>query len=201
MCCTDGPAGGDLRLRVGSSRAWGSCWKQSCRKQDLSQDTWGDVGRGSSSFDEGEEKLTDIRALWVWLSGMTLAAESSDCTAGCKLRRALHTSLWTPWTLYLFLSQSELWTGHLWLTAWNAHSLTELYKQTSDKLHNCAPTAEAEKLWCPFLELSPKHRHSMNSLKPLTPQYKSININKIELWQPIGSFLFFPGWLHRHRPP
>lgn len=86
MCCTDGPGGGDLRLRVGPSRAWGSCWKQSCRKQDLSQDTWGDAGRGSSSFDEREEKLTDIR---VWLSGMTPAAESSDCTAGCKLRRAL----------------------------------------------------------------------------------------------------------------
>lgn len=39
-----------------------------------------------------------------------------------------HTSLWTPWTLYLFLSQSELWPGRLWLTTWNAHSLTELYK-------------------------------------------------------------------------
>lgn len=142
MCCTDRPGGGDLSLRVGPSRARGYCWKQSCRKQDLSQDTWGAAGRGSSSFDEREEKLTDIRALQAllnaphqcmapaqlpapgWLLLLKVVTALQDVSWG----ELWHTSLWTPWTLYLFLSLSELWPGRLWLTAWNAHSLTELYK-------------------------------------------------------------------------
>lgn len=52
-----------------------SCWKQSSRKPDLSQDTWGgeekegkQQSERESWFKERKEKLAAIWSLWVWLT-------------------------------------------------------------------------------------------------------------------------------------
>lgn len=47
-----------------------SCWKQSSRKQDLSQDTWGGKQQREreSWFEERKEKLATIWSLRVWLT-------------------------------------------------------------------------------------------------------------------------------------